>query len=228
MKRETLQKIIRGLLTTLARVEFRGLENLPLEGGLIVATNHMSRMDTLHLFINPRRTDITALVADKYKKYPVFNWVLDTGEVIWLDRDKADFAAFRLAAEVLKRGVALGIAPEGTRSQTGQLQEGKPGTALLALKANVPIVPVGIAGTEAYFHRLLTLRRPHVVLTFGPAFQLPPLDRDNRDESLKNMTEEIMARIAALLPEKYWGFYKDNPRAKELAAQGQPVREPAS
>ncbi len=216
MKRKTLQSIMKTLLTGLARVEYSGTEHLPQEGGVIVATNHMSRMDTLYLFINPARTDITALVADKYKKYPVFNWILDVGQVIWLDRDKADFGAFRVAAEWLKKGVALGIALEGTRSQTGSLQEGKPGTVLLAQRTGVPIVPVGIAGTETYFHDLLRLRRPRLRLIFGPAVYVPPLDRDKRDEQLKYWTDEIMARIAALLPPKYWGFYKDHPRVKEL------------
>jgi 1-acyl-sn-glycerol-3-phosphate acyltransferase len=219
MKRETLRKIMAALLTTLARVEFCGTENLPLEGGLIVATNHMSRVDTLLLFINPARKDITALVADKYKKYPVFNWILDTGGVIFLDRDKADFGAFRVAVEWINKGVAMGIAPEGTRSPIGQLQQGKPGVVLLAQKTGVPVVPVGISGTDTFFHDLLRLRRPRVRLNFGPALRIPPLDRANRDESLKKSTDEIMARIAALLPEKYWGYYKDHPRVKELLAE---------
>lgn len=216
MKRETLQSIFRFLLTRLARVEFCGLEHLPPSGPIIVATNHMSRMDTLYLFINPARPDITALVADKYQKYPVFNWILNTAGVIWLDRSKADFGAFRLAVDVIKSGVSLGIAPEGTRSTTGQLQAGKQGTALLALKAGVPVVPVGISGSEEYFRRLLTLRRPNLRLTFGPPIHLPPLDRDNREESLQNMTDEIMCRIAILLPPKYWGYYKDHPRLMEM------------
>lgn len=224
MKRETLQAICRFLLTRLARVEFSGLEHLPSDGAIIVATNHMSRMDTLYLFINPARPDITALVADKYKKYPIFNWILDVGGIIWLDRSKADFGAFRLAADVLKNGVSLGIAPEGTRSTTGQLIEGKPGTALLALKAGVPIVPVGIAGSEMYFRRLLTLRRPNLRLTFGPPIHLPPLDRNNREESLQKMTDEIMCRIAILLPPQYWGFYRDHPRLKEMLANPEAYR----
>jgi 1-acyl-sn-glycerol-3-phosphate acyltransferase len=219
VKRETLQSIIRKLLNILAKVEFQGIEHVPQEGGLIVATNHMSRADALLLLINPARTDITALVADKYQKYPVFHWVLRTAGVIWLDRDKADFTAFRMAADALKSGVALGIAPEGTRSQVGALLEGKPGTVLLAQKANVPIVPVGIAGTENFFRSLFTLRRPKVTLCFGPAITIPPIDRTNRDEWLRSSTEEIMARIAVLLPPKYWGFYKDNPRVKELLSQ---------
>lgn len=218
MKRETLQNIMRALLTRLAKVEFCGAHHLPKEGGLLVTTNHMSRMDTLYLFLNPAREDITALVADKYKKYPVFNWVLNTAGIIWLDRDKADFTAFRVAVDVLKSGVALGIAPEGTRSNDGQLQEGKPGTVLLASRSGVNIVPVGIAGSEEYFKRLTRLRRPQLRLTFGPAYTLPPVDRNNRDESLKQMTDEIMCRIAILLPPQYWGFYKDHPRLKEMLA----------
>lgn len=226
MQRETLRKILLKLLTTVGHVTFNGLEHLPPEGGLIVATNHMSRMDTLHLFINPARTDLTALVADKYKKYPVFNWVLDTGKVIWLDRSQADFTAFGAAADALKSGLPLGIAPEGTRSTTGELQAGKPGAVLLAYKARVPIIPVGISGTETYFKDLLRFRRPRVTVNFGPAFQLPPIDRNNRDESLRQQADEIMARIAVLLPPKHWGVYKDHPRVKELLIEqkaGQPV-----
>jgi 1-acyl-sn-glycerol-3-phosphate acyltransferase len=216
VKRETLQKILSTFLNRLSKIEYVGLENLPQEGGLLVATNHMSRSDALLLLINPARTDITALVADKYQKYPFFNWVLRTAEVIWLDRDKADFAAFRLAVDVLKSGVALGIAPEGTRSKTGQLLEGKPGTVLLAQKAGVPIVPVGIAGTESFFRRVFTLRRPKVTISFGEPFTVPPMDRAKRDEWLSRSTEDIMLRIAAQLPPKYWGFYKDHPRLEEF------------
>lgn len=216
MNRQQLHAILDPLLRILARVQYLGTEHIPKEGPLLVATNHMSRVDTLYLFSNPVRPEITALVADKYLKYPVFNYMMKSGGVIWLDRDKADFTAFRKAVEVIRAGVALGIAPEGTRSQNAQLQEGKSGIVVLATKTNAPIVPVGIAGTDNYFLKLATLRRPQVTLKFGPAFTLPPLSRDSRDEQLKQYTDEIMCRIAALLPPRYWGFYKDHPRLKEL------------
>jgi 1-acyl-sn-glycerol-3-phosphate acyltransferase len=219
MKRETLQSILGKILRTVAKVEYYGTENLPQEGPILVATNHMSRMDTLYLFINPARKDITALVADKYLKYPVFNWILKTGGVIWLDREKADFTAFRKAAEILKAGVALGIAPEGTRSQTGQIQEGKPGTALLSVRTNTPVVPVGIEGTDTFFRDVLRLRRPHIILRFGEPMTFAPLDRDTRDEQLRNYTEEIMLRIAALLPARYRGYYANHPKLKEMITE---------
>ncbi len=219
MKRETLRVIIDGLIRTFSRPTFLGCENLPPEGGVIIATNHMSRIDTLMLFINPARKDVTALVADKYKEYPLFKWILDTGGIIWLDRENADFGAVRAAVEALKKGLALGIAPEGTRSDIGQLQEGKPGTVLVALRANVPVVPVGIAGSEVFFAKALTLRRPKVTLSFGKPFTFEPLSRDNRSEQMATYTTEIMCRIAAQLPEKYHGFYAGHPRIKELLSQ---------
>jgi 1-acyl-sn-glycerol-3-phosphate acyltransferase len=72
MKRETLKSIMAFLLKTLAKVEFEGLEHIPPTGGVIIATNHLSRVDIPVLFITPTRPDITALVADKYKDYPFF------------------------------------------------------------------------------------------------------------------------------------------------------------
>ena len=220
MKRETLRKIVAGLIHAFSRVTFLGTEYLPASGGILVATNHVSRLDTLLLFINPARDDITALVADKYKDYPLFKWMMNTGGVIWLDRANADFGAVRAAVGALKQGLSLGIAPEGTRSLDGQLQEGKQGIVLVALKSGVPLVPVGIQGTQDVFKKMFTFKRPRLTLTFGPAFTLPPLDRDRRDEQMKQATDEVMCRIAALLPPEYWGVYKDHPRLKELLAQG--------
>jgi 1-acyl-sn-glycerol-3-phosphate acyltransferase len=75
---------------------------------------------------------------------------------------------------------------------------------------------VGISGSEQTFPKLARLQRAHIVARFGPMFTLPPLERDNREEQMKQQTDEIMCRIAALLPESYRGFYADHPRLKEL------------
>lgn len=218
MKREKLQHLVRRLFHSLSILQFIHPEYVPQQGGVIVATNHLSRLDIPVLFLIPTRPDITALVTDKYKRYPFFRWFAESANGIWIDRTKADFTAFREAAELLRKGGCVGISPEGTRSDSGVLLEGKAGTALLALKADVPIVPVGIAGTENALRPMLALQKPVITARFGPPFQLPPLDRSNREETLKNYTDEIMCRIAALLPQKYHGFYRDHPRLKELLA----------
>lgn len=87
---------------------------------------------------------------------------------------------------------------------------------LLALKAGVPIVPVAITGTENAFRRIFTLQRPKLSIRFGPAFTLKPVSPEEREKKYQEYTDEIMCRIAALMPEKYWGYYHDHPRLKEL------------
>jgi len=225
VKRETLQKIIRYLVDHLTHTNFYGLENLPAEGGVIIALNHNSRMDIPVLFVNPKRTDITAIVADKYKRYPGLGWIVRTGGVVFIDRDRADFGAIRLAQELIKKGFAMGIAPEGTRSTQGELLEGKPGTVLLAIKSGALVVPVGLAGTEDSFKKIFTFRKPHIHIRFGEPFHFEPISHENRSAAIKKATEDLMCRIAALLPSKYWGFYRDNPHLQELIqAQGGPIK----
>jgi 1-acyl-sn-glycerol-3-phosphate acyltransferase len=218
MKRETLQRLVRFGIKSLTISEFIGVENIPASGGVILATNHMSRIDIPLLFTIPVRPDITALVTDKYQNYAFFKWFTITAGGIWIDRTKADFTAFRLAADVINAGRALGIAPEGTRSE-GELLEGKSGTVLLALKTGAPVLPVGISGTEACNSEWKRLRRPRLAVRVGRALNFAPLERATREAQLQEYTTEIMCQIAALLPEKYHGFYRGHPRLKEIMSQ---------
>jgi 1-acyl-sn-glycerol-3-phosphate acyltransferase len=229
LKRETLQRIMYYLFDHITVTRFYGLENIPKEGGIIVATNHMSRIDIPLLFVNPVRPDITALVTDKYLKYPLINWFVKTAEAVYIDRERADFGAFREAQKLIKSGVSMGIAPEGTRSQIGELMEGKPGMILLAIRSGAPIVPVGLAGTDTAFKRLKTFRKPHLAARFGKPYQIDDLPRENREAAMQKAIDEIMCRIGSLLPPRYWGFYKDHPRLQELVAeQGGPVSDEQS
>jgi 1-acyl-sn-glycerol-3-phosphate acyltransferase len=207
MKRTTLQHIVRFLIRHLTKTEFIDIENFPLEGGVIVAINHLSHVDTPVLFANPRRPDITALVTTKYQEKPFIKWFTEMAEGIWINRDIADFTAIRLAADALDKGLALGISPEGTRSKDARLQEGKPGTVMLALKSGAPIVPVGITGTEDALKQLMRLRRPRITVRFGEPFTLPEFEPRHRSEELQKWTVILMQRIAALLPESYRGVY---------------------
>jgi 1-acyl-sn-glycerol-3-phosphate acyltransferase len=224
MKPQKLRRIIGWLLNHLTNTEVIGMENIPLTGGVLIATNHMSRMDIPVLFLTPKRPDMTALVTTKYLKYPLIRWFIVTAQGIWLDRETADFSAFRTAVEALNKGMAVGISPEGTRSSNAQLLEGKPGTALLALRASVPILPVAISGTEDSVSKMLHFKRPHIIAQFGKLIPAPKLDRENREGQLQQITDEIMCQIAAMLPEKYGGFYANHPRLMEILAE---QKEPA-
>ncbi len=214
------QWFIKGGISFLARVllklSFEGTEHIPKEGGILIATNHMSLIDTAILLLAPVRKDLAAVVTDKYKKHIIISFLVNAMPHIWIDRTRADFAAFGAAVDYLKKGGALGIAPEGTRSKVGALIEGKPGAVLIAMKSGVPIIPVGITGTENFVANLRRLRRTTVVARYGPAFVLPPIDNEKRSVALQHYTDEVMCRIAAQLPAKNHGFYADHPRLKEL------------
>ena len=204
--------VIRLLFKTLARVEVVGLENVPAQGGGILAANHMSRIDPPLVRVTVPRQDVTALVADSYKKFPPIRWLVDVVDGIWINRQEADLRALRQARDFLKQGGLLGIAPEGTRSKVGALLPAKTGTAYLADKAGVPIIPIAISGSEKAFRELVRLRRPRLRIEYGEPFMLPPLERGDRDASLQRNTDEIMLHIAAMLPPQYWGAYRDHPR----------------
>jgi 1-acyl-sn-glycerol-3-phosphate acyltransferase len=219
MKPNKLRRIITWLVKRLTNTQFIGTENIPTTGGLLIATNHMSRVDIGVLFLTPNRPDMTALVTTKYLKYPLIRWFIITAQGIWLDRDSADFSAFRIALDALKQGKAIGVAPEGTRSTTATLLEGKPGTALLAIRAGVPVIPVALVGTEDSVPKMLRFKKPFITVEYGKPIPAPVVDRDNRETQLQMLTDEIMCQIAVMMPEKYHGFYANHPRLKELLAE---------
>jgi 1-acyl-sn-glycerol-3-phosphate acyltransferase len=201
----------------LMNIHFSGLENIPPTGGCILATNHLSRLDTPLIFMAIDRTDLSALVTDKYRSNPLFALFVEVSDSIWINREIADHKAIRAGLEHIKRGGLLGIAPEGTRSRNGELLQAKSGVALIAEKAGVPIIPVGIHGTEDTMFRLTHLQRPEIFASFGKPFILPLVDHRDRNQSVLDNTDEIMCRIASLLPPKYHGFYSGYPRILELS-----------
>jgi 1-acyl-sn-glycerol-3-phosphate acyltransferase len=221
LSRDLLRQAMRGLFKILTRVRVEGLENVPDKGGCIIAVNHFSRLDPPLVYVLLKRKDVTGLATDKYQSYPLIRWVINTVDGIWINREDADFGALREARNYLRAGGVLGIAPEGKRSSTGGLLPAKTGVAFLAEKTQVPIVPVAIYGTENAVKLMFLLRRPVIHVLFGPPFMLPSIERNERDEALRRNTDEIMCRIAAMLPAKYRGVYATHPRLQELLNSNQ-------
>lgn len=200
----------------LAHREVRGLDNLPASGPYILAINHLSYFDLPFVFGLIGGEDVTGWAAEKYARHPLFGPILRMGGGIFIDRGEVDRSALSAAEAWLKQGKIFGMAPEGTRSRDQQLQRGKTGVAYLSHAAGAPIVPIGIYGTEDALHCWRRLRRPTFHMRIGEPFTLPPLDPEKRTARLRADTEEIMCRIAALLPPRYRGTYADHPRLKEL------------
>jgi 1-acyl-sn-glycerol-3-phosphate acyltransferase len=194
------------LMRVISRREFVGLENIPDEPPYILVTNHLAVFDSpLLLTICPHT--IRAFAAAKHKRNPLYAPLLAAGGSIWVRRGEIDREALRQALDALAQGEALGMAPEGTRArETYALQSAKVGAAYLATRANVPIVPVGITGTEQIKRNLPRLRRTDVRVVIGKPFRLPESGRV-RGKRLREYTDLIMQHIAELLPEKYRGVY---------------------
>jgi len=200
----------------LSRRKLLGAENLPTSGGCLMVINHMSIVDAPLIFTLVSHPSMAAFVASKYHRNLFFRWLLNRTGVIWVRRGEADRAALKAALKALQAGVMLGVAPEGTRSRNGSLQPAKAGIAFLATNARVPIVPAVVINTDRAFAQLRQLRRPRLTLKIGPPFALPPLTPGHRSAQLRLHTEEIMLRLAALLPPHHRGVYGEHPRLAEF------------
>ena len=201
----------------IADIEINGIEKLP-EGNVIVAANHLGRLDTAALLCILDREDIIMPVAEKYKNHPLYGAIGRAANAVWLNRFEADYSAFRQILERMKQGGLLVIAPEGTRSKTEALQEAKMGVAFLASKSGYPVLPVAVTGTEdrVIIENLKRFRRSKITATAAELMHINIPKGSGREEAMRAATDEIMCQIAALLPEKYHGVYADHPRLKEL------------
>jgi 1-acyl-sn-glycerol-3-phosphate acyltransferase len=204
-----------------ARLQVIDRQNAPLNESFVMTSNHIGRLDAALVYNFSQRRDIILIVAEKYRKIPLIPWFVKQIDGIWVDRFNADFGAVRETLNRLKKGGVLVLAPEGTRSPTGNLQKARAGASYLAAKAEVPIVPVALVGSEDanVVAHLRRLRRTVITIRVGKAFRLPPLPKKDREAALEAYTDEIMCRIAALLPEERRGEYANHPRVKELLAE---------
>lgn len=216
MKRKIVHIFAKLLFRLFSRVRVTGMHNLPVKGPAILAVNHLSIIDAPLIFAIVPRDDLTALVAKDHRKNLILRLVVNAVNGIWINRDEADTQAVRAAREHLKAGGMLGIAPEGTRSHTGELAQAKTGVAYLANLARVPIIPVAISGTYKGIKQILLLRRPRFSINIGMPIEMPPIERKDRDQVLQILTDEIMYQIAAMLPPEHRGVYRDHPRTKQL------------
>ena len=221
MERKQVYNLLCGLIRKVSELKVIGHENVPPSGPALVVISHISRLDTPFIFCTGGRMDVIPMVAREYKNTFFLGWILNMIRVIWITRGSYDFDAFREAKDYLNKGWIVGLAPEGSRSRDGLLHEGKPGSALLAYKMDVPILPAAVTGTDTMSKAFLSLRKMRVTVEFGKTFRLP--DRNGLENKvwLKQATDEIMCHIAAILPPERRGFYKDYPRVQEIIAEQQ-------
>jgi 1-acyl-sn-glycerol-3-phosphate acyltransferase len=206
--------VLRPLFWAIFRPRVTGRENVPLTGAVILASNHLSFIDSIAIpLMAPRKVAYLAK-AEYFTSPGIGGWLsralFTAVGALPVEREtsRAAQAALDTALGVLKDGGAFGIYPEGTRSRDGRLARGKTGVAWLALTADCPVVPVAVAGTDKVQPIGATWPRPHrISVSFGEPLTFP----DERGQAGKGrarrvVTDRIMEAIAALSGQEKVGW----------------------
>jgi 1-acyl-sn-glycerol-3-phosphate acyltransferase len=162
----------------------------------------------------PRKTNVFA--AAKWEHVFFVGWLIRQVDGIFVKRGEVDRRALGIALKILKSGGALGVAPEGTRSCTGGLIQGKPGIIYMASRANAPIIPIGVSGQLNFHKKLLRLQRLHLRVNIGAPMRVPPISGANKTQQFQDQADRVMVAIARLIAPELRGIYADAAEADSL------------
>ncbi|MDI6602184.1 MAG: lysophospholipid acyltransferase family protein [Thermoanaerobacteraceae bacterium] len=182
------------ILRILYRIEIIGLENIPKEGGCIISPNHKSNIDPplVACFLN--RT-VYYMAKQELFDNKLFAIILKALGAFPVKRGTSDISSIKTSMRLLKEGKALGIFPEGTRSKNGKLGEAEPGVAMLAIKMNVPVIPVAIIGNYKLFSK--------ITIKIGkPCYFDEYINFKLSTEDYKSISQKILYNIQALMEER--------------------------
>jgi len=200
--------IIKLLLKIFCKVEGAKLESVPRQGPLILVINHINFLEIplIYTLLLPRK------VCGILKKESWDSWFVGMLAKEWgaipINRETPGISTFKEAGKALKEKKILCIAPEGTRSGTGVLAKGHQGIVFLALQNRVPILIVAHYGVENFWYNIKRLKRTRVTFVVGKPFMLASEMKITKNV-YQEMTDQIMTRMAFILPERYRGAYAD-------------------
>lgn len=213
---------VRAILSGLCKVESSELAKVPRKGPLIIVVNHVNFLEVplIYSWLYPR--DSVGMAKQETWDNPALAFLAFCWDAIPLNRQATDLSAMRKAFTALEKGRILILAPEGTRSGHGRLQQGHPGVVQIALRSKAPILPLAHTGGEMFWTMFKSRKRTAFTFRVGEPFHLvPPRDAGGRElpvtrEIRREMTDQIMNRISILLPPAQRGVYP----SPETASQG--------
>ncbi len=193
----------------LCRIDARDIDKVPMHGPLIVISNHTGQLEVAVFFgqLQPRR--ITGWAKIESWDNAFLHWLFNLWGLIPVRRGEGDTSALRKALKALEDGYIFGLAPEGTRNVTGRLNRGHPGAVMLAIHSGVPILPVAHWGGEHFLHNLPRFKRTDFHIRVGELFRLKLEGVKVTREARQQITDEMMTRIAELMPVEYRGYYEN-------------------
>ena len=214
---EIVRRIAGMIFPLFFKLRVEGLENVPRSGAAMLASNHAAWIDIpLVAYPVPRITHYMAKI--ELFQVPILGWVIGFCGAFPVRRGEGDRESLRTADRLLSQGELVAIFPEGHRTG-GKMIRGLPGVALIALRANTPVVPVGIINSVEVFRKgHMVIRRPTVIVRYGAPFTLTKSGARHTKDDLERGIDDIMTHIAALLPPEYHGLY-----AEQVAARSQPA-----
>lgn len=204
--------VIRSFFNILFSWKVEGRENVPSTGPLILVANHVHVLDPLFLILRFPRWIIFVAKEELFRS-PFFKpWLLWAGSLSIRRSGKVSEKQQVLskAQDALRRGLVLGMFPEGGRSREGKLRKSKPGSAVIASRTSAPLLPVAIIGTDKIKGISWLWKRPRIIVRIGKTFRLPPSSGTMSKSQMQLLTTQLMKEIAALLPPEYQGVYREH------------------
>ena len=202
--------ILRPLLNTFFSWKVEGRDNIPFTGPLILVANHVHVLDPFFLIFGFPRW-INFMAKEELFRSPFLRFWLRWAGSVSIHREGKVIEKQKIlksARNALDMGLILGMFPEGGRSHDGKLRKGKPGSAVIASKVNVPVLPVGIVGTDKIKGISWLWKRPGIVVNIGKPFKLSPNYSKMSKSQMQLLTTQLMNEIATLLPPEYQGAYE--------------------
>lgn len=229
-----LKSFLLPILTVLFRPKVKGLRNVPAQGPVIIASNHLSFSDSIFMpLVVPRK--VTFLAKSEYFTSPGLKGLAKKLTFIALGQVPVDRAggsrseaALLTGLSVLANGECLGIYPEGTRSPDGRLYRGRTGVARLAFESGAPIVPVAMFNTaDIQPTGKLIPKIMRVRMVFGEPIYLGPPEKAKSPEELRKATDQLMRKLQEMSGQEYVDIYAS--QAKDaIAAENERKRSEAS
>ncbi|MBI5839383.1 MAG: 1-acyl-sn-glycerol-3-phosphate acyltransferase [Chloroflexi bacterium] len=184
-------------------------QKVPMQGPLIVITNHTGQIEVPLLFAHLQPRKMTGWAKIETWDNWFLNWVFNLWQIIPVRRGEADMNALKKALQALKDGCIFGLAPEGTRNKTGRLRRALPGAVIVAFHSGAPILPIVHWGGEKYLSNLKRFKRTDFHIRVGEPFKINTNGVKVTGEIRQEIVDDMMYRLASMLPEEYRGEYSD-------------------